>query len=58
MTDIKLKHVLLLAAAIPLAASAQTELTYTEAKTLYANKTKKEVSIHDPSVVYDQSSGR
>ena len=58
MTDIKLKHVLLLAAAIPLAASAQTELTYTEAKTLYVNKTKKEVSIHDPSVVYDQSSGR
>ena len=58
MTDIKLKHVLLLAAAIPLAASAQTELTYTEAKTLYANKTKKEVSIHDPSVVYDQGSGR
>lgn len=58
MTDIKLKHVLLLAAAIPLAVSAQTELTYTEAKTLYANKTKKEVSIHDPSVVYDQSSGR
>ena len=58
MTDIKLKHVLLLAAAIPLAASAQTELTYTEAKTLYVNKTKKEVSIHDPSVVYDQGSGR
>ena len=45
MTDIKLKHVLLLAAAIPLAVSAQTELTYTEAKTLYVNKTKKEVSI-------------
>ena len=58
MTDIKLKHVLLLAAAIPLAVSAQTELTYTEAKTLYVNKTKKEVSIHDPSVVYDQGSGR
>ena len=51
MTDIKLKHVLLLAAAIPLAASAQTELTYTEAKMLYDNKTKTEESIHAPSVV-------
>ena len=37
-----------------LAATAQqTELTSQEAKTLYKNTTKKRVSVHDPSVVWD-----
>ena len=40
------------------ALSAQTELTSTEAKTLYKNTSKKGVSIHDPSVVYDHKNKR
>lgn len=39
-------------------ATAQTELTYSEAKTLYKDKAKTSVSVHDPSVVYDSKSKR
>ncbi len=39
-------------------AGAQTELTTLEAKTLYKNTSKKRVSIHDPSVVYNQQNQR
>ena len=39
-------------------ATAQTELTYSEAKTLYKDKAKTSVSVHDPSVVYDSNSQR
>ena len=38
--------------------SAQTELTSDEAKTLYSNTSKKRVSVHDPSVVYEPSTQR
>lgn len=34
------------------------ELTLTEAKTLYKNTSKKRVSVHDPSVVWDQTTSR
>ena len=37
---------------------AQTELTTEEAKALYTNPSKKRVSVHDPSVVYDPSTQR
>ena len=37
---------------------AQTELTYQEAKTLYKNVNKSRTSVHDPSVVYDETSQR
>ena len=37
---------------------AQTELTYQEAKTLYKNVNKARTSVHDPSVVYDETSQR
>ncbi len=41
------------------AAQAQTQLTTSQAKSLYKNDTsKKYVSVHDPSVVYDASSKR
>ena len=36
-----------------LVTQAQTELTTTEAKTLYKNTSKRRVSVHDPSVVWD-----
>ena len=39
-------------------ASAQTEVTTEEAKSLYGSTTKKRVSIHDPSVVYEPSTQR
>ena len=38
--------------------SAQTELTTTEAKSLYKNTSKKRISIHDPSVVYNEQNQR
>ena len=38
--------------------SAQTELTSAEAKALYKNTTKKRVSVHDPSVVYEPKTKR
>ena len=37
---------------------AQTEVTQQEARQLYNSTSKKRVSVHDPSVVYDQSTGR
>ncbi len=41
------------------AAQAQTtELTTTEAKSLYKTTSKKRVSVHDPSIVWDQNSKR
>ena len=39
-------------------ATAQTELTQTEAKTLYRNVSKKRTSVHDPSVVYEPNTQR
>ena len=47
----------ILALASILAAGAQTELTSTEARALYQNKSKNYVSVHDPSVVYHEPSG-
>ena len=37
---------------------AQTELTTSEAKSLYKETSKNQQSVHDPSVVYDPTSGR
>ena len=39
-------------------ASAQTEVTTSEAKSLFKNTSKKRVSVHDPSVVYEPSTQR
>ena len=39
-------------------AAAQTELTTQEAKSLYKTTSKKWASVHDPSVVYEPSTGR
>ena len=39
-------------------ASAQTELTTTEAKTLYKSTSKKRVSVHDPSIVWEPNKQR
>ena len=39
-------------------AMAQTELTSQEAKTLYKNTSKRWVSVHDPSVVYEPNTKR
>ena len=39
-------------------AGAQTELTTQEAKTLYKSTSKKRVSVHDPSVVYEPTTQR
>ena len=49
---------LLLAVFYMLTATAQTEITSSEAKTLYANTTKNRVSIHDPSITFDEVSNR
>jgi arabinan endo-1,5-alpha-L-arabinosidase len=54
----KLLISLLLAAMTTLTASAQTELTSAEAKNLYKNTSKKWVSVHDPSVVYEPKAKR
>ena len=35
-----------------------TELTTSEAKSLYRNITMRHVSVHDPSVVYDETAKR
>ena len=37
---------------------AQTELTTSEAKSLYKNISKNRQSVHDPSVVYEPTSKR
>ncbi|MBR6318993.1 MAG: family 43 glycosylhydrolase [Prevotella sp.] len=50
--------ILLLSALVGATTSAQTELTSTEAKTLYSKTSKSWTSIHDPSVVYNHKSGR
>lgn len=57
MKDFRLKHAFL-AVVMPFAALAHTELSYQEAKTLYVDNTKREASVHDPSVVYDKATGR
>ncbi|MBR1484712.1 MAG: family 43 glycosylhydrolase [Prevotella sp.] len=49
---------LLLALAPAVTMQAQTELTTSEAKSLVKNTTKKRVSIHDPSVVWEPTSQR
>ena len=54
----KLLTTMLLATMTTIMASAQTELTSDEAKTLYKNTTKSRVSVHDPSVVYEPNTKR
>ena len=51
-------YILLLALLTGTSASAQTELTTSEAKSLYKTVSKKRVSVHDPSVVYEPNSKR
>lgn len=51
-------HVLIVAMLTFVTASAQTELTTTESKTLYRATSKKRVSVHDPSVVFNPASNR
>ena len=51
----------LMLALVPFAAATaqeEIELTTAQAKTLYKNTSKARASIHDPSVVYDASTGR
>ena len=43
---------------LALSSSAQTELTQTEAKTLYKNTSKNWISVHDPSVVWEPKTKR
>ena len=50
--------ILLTAVCDVLTAGAQTEVTTTEARNLYKNTTKNRVSIHDPSVTFDEASHR
>ena len=54
----RLLTTMLLAVMTTFTASAQTELTTEEAKALYSNTSKKRVSVHDPSVVYEPSTQR
>jgi len=51
-------HVLIVVMLTFVTASAQTELTTTEGKTLYKTTSKRRVSIHDPSVVFNPTSNR
>lgn len=51
-------YILLLALMTGASASAQTEVTTAEAKSLYKNVSKKYTSVHDPSVVYEPTSKR
>ena len=51
-------YILLLALLTGTSASAQTELTTSEAKSLYKTVSKKRQSVHDPSVVYEPNSKR
>ena len=51
-------YILLMALMTGVSASAQTELTTVEAKSLYKTVSKKRQSVHDPSVVYDPTSKR
>ena len=55
-----MKHLITLLAGMlaGLSATAQTAVTYEEARTLYQSTTKRRVSVHDPSVTYDSSSHR
>ncbi|WP_027450732.1 family 43 glycosylhydrolase [Xylanibacter brevis] len=43
---------------LALNSTAQTELTQTEAKTLYKTTSKRWISVHDPSVVWEPNSKR
>ena len=51
-------YILLVALMTGVSASAQTELTTTEAKSLYKTVSKKRQSVHDPSVVYEPTKKR
>ena len=51
-------YIFLLALITSVSASAQTELTTSEAKSLYKTVSKKRQSVHDPSVVYEPTSKR
>ena len=51
-------YILLVALMTGTWASAQEELTTTQAKNLYKNVTKTRQSVHDPSVVYEPNSKR
>ena len=51
-------YVLIVAMLTFVTASAQTGMTTTESKTLYRATSKKRVSIHDPSVVFNPTSNR
>lgn len=55
-----MKHFYILALALltGISAGAQTEVTSSEAKSLYKDVTKKRQSVHDPSVVYEPNSKR
>lgn len=57
-TRMKRLLTLLLIGTIALSASAQTEVTTSEASSLYKSVSKRRVSIHDPSVVYEPTSKR
>ena len=52
-----MKHLFILATLLLtfLTADAQTELTSAQAKTLYKTTTKKRISVHDPSVVFNST---
>ena len=58
----KMKHLLLLilamTATLPTMAQDEIEVTTDEAKSLYGNTSKRYVSVHDPSVVYEPSTQR
>lgn len=58
-TNMKQLLTLLFISTLSWSASAQTEMTTSEVSSLYKdNVTKKRVSVHDPSVVYEPTSSR
>lgn len=57
-TRMKRLLTLLLLGTIALSASAQTEVTTSETSSLYKSVSKRRVSVHDPSVVYEPTSKR
>ena len=54
----KLLSTLILLLTVGHVLAQQTELTTAEAKKLYKATTKKRVSVHDPSIVYDSATNR
>ena len=57
-TTSALKAAIVLAVASIQTMTAQTQLTTTEAQSMFYNTSKRRVSIHDPSVVYQENTGR